>query len=339
MNKTTLRNMLWVVALLLASTWIIVRHQRAVPYETIGGTVFGTFYKIVCQCDANLRDTIEGALRRVDFSLSPFNKASTISAVNRNEAVVVDSMFAHVFRRSMEVSRATHGAFDITVAPLVNAWGFGFKESLFPDSTMVDSLLQFTGYTKVTLSEAGHVVKQDPRIQLNCSAIAKGYGVDVVAQLLRDSGVDNFMVDIGGEVAVHGKNQRGEPWNIGINKPIDNPIADNSELQITLRINQGAIATSGNYRYFYYKEGKKYAHTIDPATGYPVQHSLLSATVIAHNCMTADAYATAFMVLGVEKARKIVEAHPELEVYFIYADEKGENRTYASPGMKRYYSD
>jgi thiamine biosynthesis lipoprotein len=320
----------------LASVWIIGRHQRAAAYITEGGTVFGTFYTLTYQHDGSLRDTIEGALRSVDFSLSTFNRQSTISRINRNEAVTADTLFAHVFRRSMEVSRATDGAFDITVAPLVNAWGFGFKESAFPDSLTIDSLLPFTGYTRVSLSADGCVIKQDPRIQLDCSAIAKGYGVDRVAQLLRDQGVENFLVDIGGEVVVSGKNSQGNPWNIGINKPVDDRLATDNEMQTTLRIDRGAIATSGNYRNFYYKDGKKYAHTIDPRTGYPVQHSLLSATVVAHDCTTADAYATAFMVLGVERAGQIAQAHPELEVYLIYADEQGQNRVYASKGMESY---
>ncbi|MDR1005121.1 MAG: FAD:protein FMN transferase, partial [Prevotellaceae bacterium] len=256
---------------------------------------------------------------------------------NRNEEVTVDTLFAYIFRRSMEVSRATDGAFDITVAPLVNAWGFGFKQSVFPDSLLIDSLLPFVGYTKVALTPQRRVVKQDPRIQLDCSAIAKGYGVDVVAQLLRAKGVENYMIDIGGEVVVNGNNKNGDKWSIGIDKPIDDRLAAGDEVQVALRIGRGAIATSGNYRNFYYKDGQKYAHTIDPRTGYPVQHNLLSATVVAPDCTTADAYATAFMVVGTERARQIAEAHPELEIYLIYADETGQNRVYYSKGLEAYF--
>ena len=185
----------------------------------------------------------------------------------------------------MEISRETQGAFDITVAPLANAWGFGFKKGAFPDSAMIDSLLDITGYPKVSLSADGKVIKQDSRIMLSCSAVAKGYAVDVIAQLLEKKGIGNFMVDIGGEVVVRGENPKKSLWRIGINKPIDDSLAVNQELQTILQVTDVGIATSGNYRNYYYKDGKKYAHTIDPRTGYPVQHSILSATVIARDCM------------------------------------------------------
>ena len=236
----------------------------------------------------------------------------------------------------MEISRESNGAFDITGAPLVNAWGFGFKKVHFPDSLMVDSLLDITGYTKVSLSAEGKIVKQDPRIMLTCSAVAKGYAVDIVAQLLEKKGIQNYMVDIGGEVVVHGNNPQNTPWRIGINKPIDDSLAINQELQTVLQISNAGIATSGNYRNFYYKDGKKYAHTIDPRTGYPVQHSILSATVIARDCMSADAYATAFMVMGLEEAERFANANPEIDAYFIYSDNDGKFKTFCTEGMKKY---
>ena len=269
----------------------------------------------------------------VDGSLSPFNDTATISRINRNERVIADELFATVFRKSMEVSEATGGAFDITVAPLVNAWGFGFKQGSFPDSMMVDSLLQLTGYEKVSMNEQGEVLKQDERMMLNCSAIAKGYAVDVIANLLKSKGVKNMMVDIGGEVVVHGKNPKEKKWRIGINKPVDDSLATNQELERIVEITDAAIATSGNYRNFYYNNGKKYAHTIDPSTGYPVQHSLLSATVVANDCMTADAYATAFMVMGVEKALEMAESNPAIEAFFIFSNEEGNLQTCQTSGF------
>ena len=246
----------------------------------------------------------------------------------------LNEMFLSVFKKAMEISENTGGAFDITVAPLVNAWGFGFKSGSDPGKAQIDSLLNIVGYKKVTL-EAGKVVKQDPRIMLDCSAIAKGFGTDVIANYLRSRGVKNFMVEIGGEIVTSGINEERLPWKIGVTKPSDDPLSDKgSELMTILNVTDKAMATSGNYRNFYYKGGKKYAHTIDPKTGCPVQHSLLSATVIADDCATADAYATSFMVMGFEKARKFLEKHTELMVYFIYSDEKGNNAVWFSPSLK-----
>jgi thiamine biosynthesis lipoprotein len=212
------------------------------------------------------------------------------------------------------VNRDTYGAFDITVAPLVNAWGFGFKHAQMPTPEQVDSLLQI-------------------RSQLDFSAIAKGYGCDAVARLLQSRGVDNLMVEIGGEVVVRGKNPSGELWRIGINRPVDDTLSVETPLQAVLTMTDRGMATSGNYRNFYYKGGRKYAHTIDPRTGYPVQHDLLSATVIAADCATADAYATSFMVLGLDSARKVLDTHPELQAYFIYTSPTDSFAVWHSPDL------
>jgi len=171
---------------------------------------------------------------------------------------------------------------------------------------------------------------------LDCSAIAKGYACDVVAQLLEKKGIKNYMVDIGGEVVLKGDNPKQSAWRIGINKPVDDSLSIDQSLQTILQISNIGMATSGNYRNFYYKNGKKYAHTINPISGYPIQHSLLSATVIAKDCMTADAYATSFMVMGLEKAKVFVSKHPELDVYFIYSDKQGKMQTYFTDNMKKY---
>ena len=319
--------------LLILGTVLILKKQ--VPYQTDQGIVFGTMYKITYQSKENLKMEIESELQKVDNSLSPFNKKSVITHINHNEDYSTDSMFTHVFRLAKTISKETHGAFDITVAPLVNAWGFGFKNASHVDSLTIDSIRQFIGFEKVDLVD-GKVVKKDPRIMLDCSAIAKGYGVDCVARLLESKGIKNYMIDIGGELVVKGKNAQQESWRIGINKPIDDSLSVNQELQTIIEINQGGMATSGNYRNFYYKDGKKYAHTIDPRTGYPVQHNILSSTVIAKDCATADAYATSFMVLGLDSAKAICNAHPELDAYFIYAKENGNTGIYFTEGMKQY---
>lgn len=332
----TKKSFLWLAFLILATIWILARRNQKTDFNTASGFVFGTVYKITYQCKDDLKPEIEAELKRFDQSLSPFNDSSVISRVNRNEELVTDSFFQTCFNRSMEISRETEGAFDITVAPLANAWGFGFKKGTFPDSLMIDSLLQFTGYEKVKL-ENGKVIKQDPRTMLSCSAVAKGYSVDVVAHLLDRKGIKNYMVDIGGEVVVKGKNATGDLWRIGINKPYDDSLAVKQDIQTILNLTDVGMATSGNYRNYYYKDDKKYAHTIDPRTGYPVQHSILSSTVVAKDCMTADALATSFMVMGLEEAEKFCKANPMIDAYFIYSGENGEFKTYYTDGMKRYF--
>ena len=331
----TKKSFLWLAFLILATIWILARRNQKAEFNTASGFVFGTVYKIAYQYKNDLKPEIEAELKRFDQSLSPFNDSSVISRVNRNEELVTDSFFQTCFNRSMEISRETKGAFDITVAPLANAWGFGFKKGAFPDSLMIDSLLQITGYEKVKL-ENGKVIKQDPRTMLSCSAVAKGYSVDVVARLLDRKGIKNYMVDIGGEVVVKGENATGGVWRIGINKPYDDSLAVKQDIQIILNLTDVGMATSGNYRNYYYKDGKKYAHTIDPRTGYPVQHSILSSTVIAEDCMTADALATSFMVMGLEEAEKFCKANPTIDAYFIYSGKDGNFETYYTEGMKKY---
>lgn len=318
---------------LIIGTFIIVRQQRTMPYQHDTGFVFGTIYNITYQSDRNLKAEIEAELKKVDGSLSTFNTSSIISRINRNEDVKVNGMFADVFGLAQKISAETGGAFDITVAPLVNVWGFGFKNDTQPTKHTLDSLKRITGYEKIALV-GSKVIKKDKRIMLDCSAIAKGYGSDVVARYLRGKGIDNFMVEIGGEIVTRGINEKRLPWKIGVTRPTDDSLSTNKELQTILNVTNKAMATSGNYRNFYYKNGKKYAHTIDPKTGYPVQHNILSATVLADNCATADAYATAFMVLGLDKTKDILNRHPELMAYLIYSDNNGENAVWFSPSMK-----
>ena len=320
-----------VIAIIIAIA-VMMGHKDE-PYQRNSGFIFGTSYNITYQCAEDHKADIEMALAEVDASLSPFNDSSVITHVNRNEDVVLDRLFLDVFRLAQKINEDTDGAFDITVAPLVNAWGFGFKNGVNPDEKAIDSLRQVVGFQKVRL-EDGKIIKADPRVMLDCSAIAKGYGVDVVANFLRKIGIKNFMVEIGGEVVTSGVNPDRHPWRIGVTKPTDDSLSVNNELQTVINVTDKAMATSGNYRNFYYKGGRKYAHTIDPKTGYPVQHSILSATVITDDCATADAYATSFMVLGMEKAKKILERHPEMMAYFIYNDERGQNQVWFSPSLK-----
>ena len=330
------KKLLWqlpILTLLVVGTILIIRQQHSMPYRKTSDFIFGTTYHVTYQCDSDLTQSIKAELLKVDASLSPFNKESVITAVNENKDVQLDDMFKEVFNLAMDISKDTDGAFDITVAPLVNAWGFGFKNGFQPSSHQVDSLLQLIGYEKVSMVD-GKVTKQDPRIMLDCSAIAKGYGTDRVARLLRSRGIQNYMVEIGGEVVTSGVNPERVPWKIGVTKPVDDSLNVGHELQTVLNVTNKAMATSGNYRNFYFKGGKKFAHTVDPKTGYPVQHSLLSATVLAKSCAVADAYATSFMVMGFDKARQVLDRHPELMAYFIYSNQKGDMDVWYSPSLR-----
>ena len=313
---------------------------QVLSYQKLEGTVFHTIYHITYQGERDYHDEIKQLFKEFDGSLSMFNDTSIITRMNNcDTSVVANHYFRHVFTKAMEVSEATGGAFDITVAPLVNLWGFGFKNSENVSQAAIDSILQFVGYKTVHLDEEGHLHKDDPRTIMDASSIAKGYMSDVVADFLREQGVENYMVEIGGEVALNGVNPKGSRWSIGINKPTDDSTQVNSELQDILYMSEGGVATSGNYRNFYYKDGKKYAHTIDPHTGYPIQQDILSSTVIARDCMTADAYATAFMVLGKEKAMEVLAKDTTLMAYFIVdapdADGNGGYEIVYSPALEQ----
>ena len=318
MDEKQKKKLMWqlpFLTLLVVGSILIIRQQSAMPYQHDQGFIFGTVYNVTYQCEENLKQEIEAELRKVDGEFSMFNDTSTVARLNRGEKVEESAMYREVYDLAQAVSRETDGAFDITVAPLVNAWGFGFKHEQMPTRRQVDSLLKI-------------------RNQYDFSAIAKGYGSDVVARLLRSRDVKNFMVEIGGEVVTQGISEKRLPWKIGVTKPTDDSLSVGGELQTVLNVTNISMATSGNYRNFYYKGGKKYAHTLDPRTGYPVQHSLLSATVLAKNCAVADAYATSFMVMGVEQAKTVLERHPELMAYFIYAKPDGTNGVWFSPSLQ-----
>lgn len=317
------------LAILIVGTIFITSERRSAAVESrrpwssdqlqrAEGMTFGTFYHITYRHHSSLDDSIQTTLTLIDQSLSPFNPNSTISAVNENRDLHADAMLSEVFRLAKTVSQRTFGAFDITVAPLVNLWGFGFKNVDYVSPQSIDSLRSFVGIEKVNL-ENGVITKATPSLMLDCSAIAKGYGVDAVGRMLERNGVSSYMVEIGGEVRVRGFNPKGQEWNIGISTPQDDTLAQNDDIQQVISITDLSLATSGNYRNFYVKDHKKYAHTIDPRTGYPVQHNILSATVLAADCATADAYATAFMVLGLDSARLILERDTTLMAYLIYS--------------------
>ena len=335
MDDKRKKRLLWQIpflAILIVGTILIISQQRNTPYQKCSGTIFGTVYNITYQHDKDIQPELVAKMQEVDSALSMFNEQSIISHINRNEDVTPNDMFLNVFKLAQHVADDTNGAFDITVAPLVNIWGFGFKRGQTPSQPAIDSLLLLIGHRKVKYD--GHrIVKHDPRIMLDCSAIAKGYGADVVAAVLDDKGIKNYLVEIGGEIVTRGINEKRLPWKIGVTKPTDDALQEGGELQTILNVTDKAMATSGNYRNFYYKGGRRYAHTIDPKTGYPVQHNILSATVLTDQCARADAYATAFMVMGLDRAKKVLEKNPDLMAYIIY-DDNGQNKVWYSPSLQ-----
>ena len=306
------------LAILAAVLLIFLPNQPKSQYFHNQGNIFGTYYNIRYESTEDLHEEIKAALQAVDHSLSMFNQNSVISKINRNENVVLDSLFISMFLEAQSISAISKGAFDITVAPLVNAWGFGKSKEKSPQISdiEIDSLKEFVGYEKIILQE-GQIAKQDPRTTLDASAIAKGFGCDVVANILRANGCKNLLVEIGGEVVLQGVNDRGKPWHIGISKPKNDASGVENDLQEVIASSNLCIATSGNYLQYYYVDGQRRSHTIDPRTGYPVEHSLLSATVTARSCMRADSLATACMVLGKNAALEMIEEIPDAECYII----------------------
>jgi len=301
----------------------------------IHGFIQGTTYSItyISNKTINYKEDIENLLAKFDTSLSTYLPVSTISRINSNKSNSTDLYFRTVFNKSQEIAEETNGAFDITVAPIVNAWGFGFSKKSDIDSLLIDSLLQYVGHSKVQIIN-NKLIKANKNIMIDMNAIAQGYSVDVVADFLDNKGIDNYIVEIGGELKTKGVNYKKGKWRIGLDKPIDNNNIPGENLQAIIELQNKALATSGNYRKFYKKNGIKYSHTINPKTGYPVNHSLLSATVIADDCISADGYATSFMVIGLDKSLDFLKTHPELDAYFVYSDTENNLKVRYTKGLK-----
>jgi len=309
------------------------------PYKIkFEGEAQGTYYAATYYATDTLvsQAQIDSLLDAFNLCASIYDPKSIISRFNSNDSNVrADSLFKVIYEASMRVSERTAGAFDVTVGQLVNAWGFGFKNKAEVTQKLVDSLLQFTGYQKVRLVD-GALVKEDPRIMIDFNAIAQGFSVDYLAAFFETKGINTYLIDIGGEVKGYGKKPGNESWVVAIEKPAEDMYSDR-ELQAKVHLDNLSLATSGNYRKYYEKDGVRYSHTIDPSTGYPVKHNMLSASVIAGDCITADAYATAFMVMGLEKTKIFLEKNPDLklQVYCIYSDEKGLMKTWATAGFQK----
>ena len=313
---------------LMIGTVLIIRNNRdkvkqsQTEWTTNEGKVFGTTYHITYHSAQDMHDSILFALAQVDSSLSMFNQESQVAKINRNETDIMNPDLRHLLQQSLNISQMTNGAFDVTVAPLVNAWGFGFQNAEAMSQSQVDSIMQFVGYDKISIN-GDKLEKKDPRTMLDFSAIAKGYGVDKAAEVLERNGITDYMVEIGGEMRLSGKNREMKDWSIGVQNPHKDGTHTESNLQMVVSISNCGIATSGNYNRYYIKDGQKISHTIDPSTGRPVTHNLLSATVRAADCATADALATSFMVMGKDKAMDFLKSNKEYSAILIYAKEDG----------------
>jgi thiamine biosynthesis lipoprotein len=306
-------------------------------FENFTGFAQGSTYNIIYDNKKNfipgeIRQKVEKILNDFDNSLSLYNDSSILSKINRNEYAVPDTFFTEAFRKSVIVSELTGGAFDITVGPLVKAWGFGPDAHKSMTDSKRDSLLKLVGMNKVSLIN-GRLIKADPRMRLDFNAIAQGYSVDVICRFFDSLGIMNYLVEIGGgEIRTKGT-KAGNPWRIGIEKPVDN-ITPGQSIEAILRMTDRAISTSGNYRKFYIEDGIKYSHHIDPRTGYTTRNTLLSVSIIADECAIADGVATGCLVMGREKAIEFISMHPELQAFMIYSDENGNYKTWTSGELK-----
>lgn len=288
------------------------------------GERFTTVYHITYRATEPLTAQIDSTMDAFNAVLNNFDPSSVVSKINRNESAESDPMLEEVLRQATIVSEATEGVYDVTGAPLFDLWGFGTRKGVtkLATETEVDSVLAFVGYEKLHVDETTHLItKDDPRMSLGLASISKGYVVDLVARTLEHYGVEDYMVEIGGEIICHGVNPRGTCWSIGIDKPIEETGTPRDELLGKLELcEKRGLATSGNYRNYKVIEGKKMAHTIDAVSGYPSHQDILEATVLAPTTMEADAWATAFMAVGLERARAILEEQPQLSALFVYAD-------------------
>ena len=325
------------LAFMFFYTILMYSQQEPVKVE---GNAQGTTYHITYfdKKNRNLQPEIEKILADFDKSVSTYTPTSIISRINSNQKnVIVDKYFIACFNKAKEVWKSTDGAFDPTVYPLVNAWGFGPGKKQKIEKPIIDSILNFVGFGLIEL-KGNTVVKKDPRVGLDFNAFAQGYSVDVVSEFLNSKKITSYIVEIGGEVYAKGKKPNGDHWTVGIEKPIDNKNSGNP-LKAIVKLENLAIATSGNYRRFIIEDGVKYAHHIDPKTGYPTRNNLLSASVFAKECISSDANATGILVMGLEKAKLFLEAHKELQAYLIYSDDKGNYQVFETPGLKSIISE
>lgn len=314
--------------------------KEDLQYIKIHGFAQGTTYQITYGMidSIDLQPVIDSILRDFDLSLSSYIPESVLSRLNRNETDQVDERFRTMYEVAYRVNNQSAGAFDLTVMPLVNAWGFGPGRKMTIDSSLIDSLLQYVGMDKIQL-KGDKLIKSNPGVSIDVNAIAQGQSVDEVALFLESIGCKNYMVEIGGEIRTLGKNPKGQVWRIGIDRPEFGNNIPGLSLQAVVELKNKSLATSGNYRKFYEENGVKFTHSIDPSTGYPARQEILSATIVCDECIDADAYATACMVMGLEKSKAMLSGLKGVEAYLIYGDPEGNYQVYYTDGFKSMLAD
>lgn len=309
------------IFLLVLFVWFLTKKPSS-QFRSVSGVVWTTEYHITYQHTGSLDDSVQAVLAKVDASASKYNRESVISRINDNRDSIADDIVVQLYEKSREVWTVSEGAFDPTVSPLANVWGYGLKTNVMPDSASIDSIRSFVGFDGTHLT--GNVVrKDDSRISFDFNSIAKGLACDEVGRMLERNGVENYLVEIGGEIACSGCNVSGGEWRVSIDAPVESADTVIHESAMVVKVCRGGVATSGNYRNFKVVDGKKTGHTINPRTGYPELTNLLSATVIAADCVTADAYATACMVMGVDDSQRILAPSDDIAVMLMYVDSIG----------------
>lgn len=325
------------IIFVLLITLILFSCKGKREFFTHDGFTQGTTFHIVYKSEKKLNSEIDSLLQHVLDVFSIYDSESMVSRVNNGKTTDVDDEFVSLMNLSKRIHDETNGAFDVTVGQVVNAFGFGTSDTLDVDSLLIDSLMQYVGFEKISIE--GKKLFKNNNVKIDLNAIAQGYTSDVVAEYFDKIGLNNYLIEIGGEVRAKGHNDKKQTWKVGIDKPVDNSSFEDRELQEIVLLENKSLATSGSYRKFYVKNGIRYSHTINPKTGFPVNHSLLSVTVLANTCAEADGYATSFMVMGLEKSLEFVNNNPDLEAYFISHGENGEFKVDVSNGMTKsiYY--
>ena len=321
--------------LLVAMTFLLMVSCGRQPQKMVlEGLAQGSYYAITYYDDEgrDFQQGIDSIFRAVDLSVNLWVDSSVICKVNRNEEVILDQIFIDNFNIAQEAARLSGGYFDPTISPLVAAWGFSNKNGDSITSQLIDSLRQLVDYRKVRI-EDGKVIKEDPAMKLDFNAVAQGYTSDLIAAYLESQGIKNYLVDTGGEIMAKGGKPDGKPWVVGIEKPAENWDSERV-LQTRVPLRDRGLVTSGSTRKYVERDGKRYSHCIDPTTGWPVDHQVLSVTVLAENAVWADALASICMVMGMEKSLPIIQGMDGVEAYYIFVNENGELETFATEGFE-----
>lgn len=340
MKRTTIIPLIIILVITISLVLYFSLKPKA-EYIHNEGETQGTTYSATYQQPngIDLHEKIDKKLHEFDLSLSSYIPNSIISRINSNDKTVkTDLYFETMFYAAQEAAERTNGAIDITVGPLVKAWGFALGNSDHSKLPNVSDFLPYIGYNKIHIKNH-KLIKDDPRILIDDNSIAQGYSSDIIAKLMEDNGCKNYMIEIGGEVVCKGLNNKGKKWRIGIDKAIDDSTSTINEIQTIIHLTNCAVTTAGGYRKFYLKNGKKYSHIINPHTGYPVDNNLLSVTVVAPTGIMADAYDTPFMVIGVDSCLKVCKRIPGMECYLIYVDKNGKNQVIYTQGFKKYFTE